>query len=137
MDHIFNYTHQFGKHYIDLTYVYTRDSYNYNYKSITGSDFSALGNTTLGYNGLAYATTQKISSFSNTKKNNIGYLGRINYNYNDKYHLTASVRRDGSSVFGADKKWGIFPSVGAAWTVSKESFMSDVKLINYLKIKAS
>ena len=66
----------------------------------TGSDFSDQGNTVLGADGLVYAKTQKITNIDKTKHNNIGYLGRISYNYNDTYHLSVSVRRDGSSVFG-------------------------------------
>ncbi len=136
MDNIVNYSRQLGKHFIDLTYVYTRDSYVYDYRKFTGKDFTELGNTELGYNGLTYAAIQQITNIDYTKKNNIGYLGRVNYNYDDKYHFTASVRRDGSSVFGADKKWGVFPSVGVAWTVTNEDFM-EVKEIDYLKVKAS
>lgn len=136
-DNIINYDHNFGKHHVAATFVYTRDSYKYYYKKMTGSDFSQLGNTELGYNGLSYAATQKIASINNTVRNNIGYLGRINYDYNDTYHLTASIRRDGSSVFGANKKWGYFPAVGVAWTASNEKFMKSISLINYLKLKFS
>ncbi len=136
-DNILTYKHAFGKHAVDLTAVYTRDSYDYKYKKMTGTDFSELGNTELGYNGLTYAATQEISSIDNTLKNNIGYLGRLIYSYDNKYHLTASVRRDGSSVFGEDNKWGIFPSVGIAWTASEENFMRNINPVNYLKLKVS
>jgi len=64
-------------------------------------------------------------------------FGRINYNYNDKYYLGASVRRDGSSRFGSDYRWGTFPSVSGAWTVSNEDFMNNVEAISYLKLKSS
>ncbi len=137
MDNIFNYTKQFGKHLVDLTYVYTRDSYQNRYKKMSAKDYSALGNTNLGYNGLAYATTTNVNTITSYKKNNIGFLGRLNYNYDSKYYITASIRRDGSSVFGADKKWGNFPAVGLAWTASNESFLKNNKTINYLKLKLS
>ena len=136
-DNILNWNHQFGKHFIDLTYVYTRDSKEYAYHKMTGSDFSSLGNTELGYNGLTYAAVQKITNIEKWTHNNIGYLGRISYNYDDTYHLSVSLRRDGSSVFGADNKWGYFPAVGAAWTASNEQFIKDLKAISYLKFKAS
>jgi TonB-linked SusC/RagA family outer membrane protein len=136
-DNILNYNRQFGKHFVDLTYVYTRDSYKYNYRRMEGSDFSALGNTALGYNGLTYAATQKITNIDLTEKNNVGYLGRINYNYNDTYHISVSVRRDGSSVFGVNNKWGNFPAAGLAWTVTNEEFMRKAPAISYLKLKAS
>ncbi len=136
-DNILNYTRQFGKHFIDLTYVYTRDSYEYDYRSFSGSDFAALGNTQLSYNGLNLGTTQQIDNLSYTLHTDVGYLGRASYNYDDTYHINVSVRRDGSSVFGANHKWGTFPAVGLAWTVSNEDFMEKVKAINYLKLKAS
>ncbi|WP_205461963.1 TonB-dependent receptor [Mangrovibacterium lignilyticum] len=136
-DNIINYKQAFGKHYINFTGVYTRDSYDYKYKRVDGSDFSDLGNTELGYNGLTYAKTQTINSFNNTLKTNIGYLARINYNYADKYHLTTSVRRDGSSVFGENSKWGTFYSLGLGWTVTNEGFMEDVDKVDYLKLKLS
>lgn len=64
------------------------------------------------------------------------YFGQLNYNFKQKYFLTASIRRDGSSRFIRDK-WGTFWSAGAGWVVSKENFMSDVKFNNFLKLKAS
>ena len=136
-DNILNWNHQFGDHYVDVTAVYTRDSYEYYYRCFTGSDFAALGNTNLGYDGLNYASTQEISSLSYTLKTDVGYLGRINYNYKDTYHVSFSIRRDGSSVFGEDHKWGTFPAVGLAWTVSNEKFMEKLPIVNYLKVKAS
>lgn len=136
-DNILNWNHQFGKHFIDLTYVYTRDSKEYAYHKMTGSDFSSLGNTELSYNGLTYAAVQKITNIDKWTHNNIGYLGRISYNYDDTYHLSVSLRRDGSSVFGAENKWGYFPAVGVAWTASNEQFIKDIKAISYLKFKAS
>ncbi len=136
-NNILNYKQAFGKHYVDFTGVYTRDSYDYKYKRVDGSDFSGLGNTELGYNGLAYAETQQINSFNNTLKTNVGYLARLNYNYDDTYHLTSSVRRDGASVFGEDSKWGTFYSLGVGWTVSNEEFMKDLEKVDYLKLKFS
>ncbi len=137
IDNIVNYSHQFGKHFVDLTYAYTRDSYRYDNRTMTGSDFSDLGNTNLGAYGLTYAGTQKISDISFTQKTDVGYLGRASYSYDDTYHLTVSVRRDGSSVFGANHKWGTFPAVGVAWTASNEEFIKQIKTISYLKFKFS
>ncbi len=137
MDHIVNFNRQFDQHFVDLTYVYTRDSKVYDYRRMDGENFAALGNTELGANGLVYATTHKISNIDRNKHNNIGYLGRISYNYADKYHFNASIRRDGSSVFGKDNKWGTFPSVGVAWTLSEETFMSNIESLDNLKLKVS
>jgi TonB-linked SusC/RagA family outer membrane protein len=63
------------------------------------------------------------------------YLGRIMYSYNDKYLLTATIRADGSSVFSEQNRWGYFPGVSAGWIVSKESFMQNQHIFDYLKIR--
>lgn len=71
------------------------------------------------------------------KKNMLSYFGRVNYKLFNKYLLTATLRSDGSSVLAKGNQWGYFPSVAAAWVVSQESFLSDVKLINNMKLRAS
>lgn len=63
------------------------------------------------------------------------YFGRVNYVYNDRYILFGSVRADGSSNFGPLKRWGYFPSASAAWRVSQEQFMKNIKVINDLKLR--
>jgi TonB-linked SusC/RagA family outer membrane protein len=65
------------------------------------------------------------------------YLARVNYSFKDKYLLSASVRRDGSSNFGANHKWGNFPSISAGWNIAEESFMKSITPVNSLKIRAS
>jgi TonB-dependent starch-binding outer membrane protein SusC len=65
------------------------------------------------------------------------YIGRLNYDYNDKYLLSASIRRDGFSGFAPGKKWGNFPSVSAGWRISEERFLRNSKLISELKIRGS
>lgn len=67
----------------------------------------------------------------------ISYLARLNYNYKGKYLLNAAIRTDGSSRFGANNRWGIFPSVGAGWVVSDEPFMQDIPVISFAKLRAS
>lgn len=67
----------------------------------------------------------------------ISYLARLNYNYKNKYYLTASIRADGSSRFGQDKKYGYFPSAALAWRISDENFLKDVGFLNDLKIRTS
>lgn len=71
--------------------------------------------------------------------NNVGisYFGRLMYNFSDKYILTASIRRDGSSVFGPANKFGNFPGVGLAWNVSNEEFMKGIPQVNDLKVRVS
>ena len=67
----------------------------------------------------------------------LSYYGRVNYSYDGRYLLTATLRRDGSSRFGKDYRWGTFPSVGLGWTVSQESFLKDSKVVSNLKLRAS
>lgn len=63
------------------------------------------------------------------------YFGRINYSFRDKYNLSGILRRDGSSAFPADQKWGTFYAVGASWVISDEEFMANVSLFDYLKLR--
>jgi TonB-linked outer membrane protein, SusC/RagA family len=147
-DNILSYKKSFGKHNVEGTLVATRDDMKYRITYITGSDFSANGNTSLGIWGLHKATTQKVDLYVNNKdindsqiggveKANIGYLARFTYNYDGKYYLTTSFRRDGASVFGANKKWGNFGAIGLGWKISEEKFMKSFEPLNSLKIKLS
>jgi TonB-linked SusC/RagA family outer membrane protein len=65
------------------------------------------------------------------------YFGRLFYSYRDRYLLTATIRRDGSSTFPREERWGSFPSVGLGWVISEESFFDNINFINFLKAKAS
>jgi len=67
----------------------------------------------------------------------ISDFGRFNYNFKNKYLLQASIRRDGSSVFGVNEQWGYFPSVGGAWRIAQEGFMENQKFFDDLKLRAS
>lgn len=136
LDNILNYKNTFGKHTIDLTAVATRDSKRIKDEKMTGSDFSANGNTILGANGLHYAKIQKLNN-NNTLRRNIGYFARVSYSFNDTYYITGSYRRDGASVFGSQNKWGNFGAVGAAWRISNESFMKSADFLDDLKLKLS
>jgi TonB-linked SusC/RagA family outer membrane protein len=71
------------------------------------------------------------------KKNMLSYFGRVNYKFLNKYLLTATLRADGSSVLSEGNQWGYFPSVAAAWVISKESFLASVDQINNLKLRLS
>jgi len=136
MDNILKYNKTFGKHTVDVTAVATRDKRVYKYKNTSASDFFDNGNTILGFDGMHYAKIQKIS-YSGDERSNIGYLGRVMYSFSDTYYLTASYRRDGASVFGSEKKWGDFASVGGAWRISNEKFLNGIESLNDLKLKLS
>jgi TonB-linked SusC/RagA family outer membrane protein len=74
---------------------------------------------------------------SSTKKTIEGYFGRLNYNFDNKYYISTSVRRDASSVFSTDARWGTFYSVGASWRIDQEDFMKNVSFVDRLKLRAS
>ena len=137
IDNILSYARGFGDHYVSASLVYTRDSAESTSDSMTGTGFNTAGNTLTGWYGLANADNKTITNATYTLHTDVGYLARAMYSYKDTYHLNASFRRDGSSVFGADKKWGNFPAVGAAWTISNEKFMKGIKWLNFLKLKVS
>ncbi|MCA0230003.1 MAG: TonB-dependent receptor [Bacteroidetes bacterium] len=67
----------------------------------------------------------------------LSYIARLQYNFNNRYFLTGTIRRDGMSRFGDNNKWGYFPSVSAGWLISDEAFMSNLKNINNLKLRVS
>ena len=94
----------------------------------------------LKWNQLTYAgTIDGISAVdSGTKETvrNISFYGRASYSFNSRYMLQASIRRDGSSVFASNKRWGTFPAVSAAWNITEESFMRDQKVFDQLKLRA-
>lgn len=128
-----NYLNNWGKHNLNVTGVYE-------YNNFTSGGFSA-GTKNIGIPffednnlGTGDAAQNSVSSGKEEYKL-ISFLGRVNYNYDNRYYLTASVRRDGSSKFGVNNRWGIFPAVNAAWRISKEAFLKNVSWINDLKIR--
>ena len=97
------------------------------YNNLALGNYSTVSGYKVDFGDLnAYQKTRLISDFA-----------RLNYNYDSKYLLQASIRRDGSSVFGENKKWGYFPSIGAAWRIDKESFMQSQSIFSDLKLRAS
>lgn len=81
------------------------------------------------------ATGRQLNSGPQQPRTLASMFGKVDYSYNDKYYLSATVRRDGSSVFGPKNRYGVFPSVSAAWRISTESFMSGLTWINDLKLR--
>lgn len=88
-------------------------------------------------NELAGATNPLAPSSYTSKEYLISYFARTEYNYDNKYYFSASFRRDGSSVFGANNKWGNFYSLGGSWKLEKEHFLKDVAWIDALKVRTS
>ncbi|MEO1436982.1 MAG: SusC/RagA family TonB-linked outer membrane protein, partial [Bacteroidota bacterium] len=81
----------------------------------------------------------QISEFEELQieRNKIGYFGRINYAYKDKYLVSASIRTDASSVFGVDSKWGTFPAISIGWNIAREAFLENSDMLSNLKFRMS
>lgn len=126
------YVGNWNKHSLTATAVWEATSSETRYMEITGKNLSA---EQVGYWDVKNAKTRDASnSYSNW--NLLSGVARVMYNYADKYMLTGTFRADGSSRF-TNQKWGYFPSIAAAWTVTKEKFMKDIKALSELKIRAS
>ena len=126
------YDKTFGKHAINVLLGQSVEKQN-NY----GIDAAATGWTYENLTTLNLAPTPTVASTVREGYANASFFGRVSYNYDEKYLFTASVRRDGSSRFGLNYKWGTFPSVSVGWKINKEDFMKHVDWISLLKVRAS
>ncbi|OOG77209.1 hypothetical protein B0E43_06345 [Algoriphagus sp. A40] len=127
-----SYNKSIGKHNFDAVLGYTVQQEAMEISRMTGTNFANDNIKTINAAGL-------ITSATSTKEEwaLISYLARVNYNYDDRYLLTATFRRDGSSRFGQDNRWGSFPSVSLGWRLSEENFLSDVDWLSELRLRTS
>jgi TonB-linked SusC/RagA family outer membrane protein len=136
MDINLSYKHDFGKSHLDATAVYEWQAQTYNGDFVQGRGFV---NDLASYNALQLGDISKvlqgdISSYKNDRRL-VSFLGRVNYSYDNTYLFTASFRRDGSTVFGINNKWGNFPSAAFAWRITQEDFMKDQHVFSNLKLR--
>lgn len=132
IENTLNYTFTLAdKHSFNALLGYTTQSHSFEHMKGEARGYANDKIETLNA-GTMYAMTSDESEYSM-----ISYLGRINYVYDNRYMLTTTLRSDGSSRFGSNKKWGTFPSVSVGWRISQEKFMQDVKQISDLKLRAS
>lgn len=130
-ENILTYTNTWGKHRLTATGVYSWQNYIYEDLSIDGKGFA---NDETGAWDISQASRETVDYGSDKYQNSlVSWTGRVSYAYNDRYLLTATARYDGSSRFGANNKWGFFPSVGLAWRASQEAFLIDNKYITNLR----
>lgn len=129
---IVNYTRQFGRH--NVSVMAGHENYNYNYNYVWGDRENMF--SYFGTNDLDGAVKVISNGSATTRYNTEGWFSRAMYNFDEKYFLSASYRRDASSRFHPDHRWGDFYSVGGAWTMNKEGWF-DVSWIDMLKLKAS
>lgn len=137
-----NYSAEIGKNHFKVLGGYSYSLYNYKRMYAQNYDFpfdTYLWNN-LGsglYNGGAAGQGQSAVASTQNGSTLISFFGRVNYDFNNRYILTASLRREGSSKFGANNKWGNFPAVSAAWRLSEEEFIkSSLPWVNELKLRA-
>ncbi len=128
------YSKSIGNHNFDILAGYTAQKYSGNLATISVSNFAddrisdIDAATVINEDG----TDGEINEWSM-----LSYLSRFNYNYNNKYMLSAAIRRDGSSRFGEDNRWGNFPSISAGWIVSEEEFFPESIPVSLFKVRGS
>lgn len=125
-----NYKRSIGDHNLDALVGYTAQKFRQDYGNIYGYGFANDKVQTLN------AATQFSPSFDVQEWSLVSFVSRLNYNYKGKYLLSASFRRDGSSRFAPNTKYGNFPALSAGWNVSDEPFMTNVPIISNLKLRA-
>lgn len=133
-DNTLSYNKQIGNHDISLLAGATIQKRNDEISTVNGSGYA---NDLLKNLQGATIITKPADGEINLSIRKIGYFGRITYAYDNKYLFNASIRRDGSSVFGIESKWGNFPSVSLGWNVHNEDFLSDSNVFSKLKFRAS
>ncbi len=133
VENILSYNKEFGKHSIFGTALY---SFEKNERTGNGENASNFPNDFLTWYASAQAVNS-IPSYSYYQTVLISQMLRVNYAYDSRYLLTLTGRRDGYSGFGAETKWGIFPSVALGWNLANENFFPLKDLFNELKLRAS
>lgn len=127
-----NYNKTFRNHTFDVLLNASNQDFKYDFNGVSSPQ---------RYANPQYQTIGGLRRFNDGQTNKDakaiqGYVGRISYNYLDKYYLDVSVRRDGSSEFAPEYRWGTFPAVSAAWRLSSEDFLQNSGVINDLKLRA-
>jgi len=132
VENTINYDLTFGDHSFNSLLGYTIQRYNSNNINLNASPYPNDLITTVN-------AAQAISSWGEAVNewSMISYLGRINYSFKERYLLTATFRSDGSSRFGSENRFALFPSIAGAWRISEESFFQEVSWIDNLKLRAS
>ncbi len=133
MELVLKFDKQFDKHNVNAMAGY---SYQYFWnEGITTAAYGFQSDEFKWYNLAAAKTIESLTSYAESNKL-ISFYGRVNYGYDNRYLFTATVRRDGSSRFGSDNKWGVFPSFAASWRITEEPFFHFDPVSN-LKLRAS
>ncbi|ACT91825.1 TonB-dependent receptor plug [Dyadobacter fermentans DSM 18053] len=134
-----------GNYYLDLNKHSVKLLGGYSFQYFTASGFNAKNenfpSNVLTYNNLGSGLwnlqegINNVGSYKNSSKL-IAFFGRLNYDFDQKYYLSASLRREGSSKFGYSNKWGYFPAASVAWRATQEQFLKNIPWLNELKVRA-
>jgi TonB-linked SusC/RagA family outer membrane protein len=130
---LLNYTKDFNSHHIDVLAGHESYDYEYNYLT-TQKKGLRIDNDNFEFEN--YNEINNTTSYTNTYRTE-GYIARVNYDYDNRYFLSASARRDGTSRFYKDVRWGNFYSVGAGWRIDREAFMENLTFVDMLKLRVS
>ncbi len=134
VENILSYAKDIKKHHFDITLLYASSRKKYHENKATGSKFI---NDELSWHNLGGGSTQTSGSYTDLYTT-VSQMGRLNYSYDSRYLFTFTVRRDGSSVFGSDNKYGTFPSIALGWNIANEKFMEKTQSwLNNLKLRLS
>lgn len=131
---LLNYARNWDKHNVEV--LAGHESYQYEYEYMSTS----MKTQTIPGDNFEYANFTEVNAMPDSYTNNYrveGYLSRLNYDYDQKYLFSASFRRDGSSRFQKDSRWGNFWSVGIGWSMDKENFMKNISWVDFLKLRTS
>lgn len=134
-EHTLNFDKEFGEHKINAVVGFSNQTNTNEILAGQKSGFVPDANGNYILTNLNQGQNAVVNSFI-FKSNLVGYLGRLNYSFRDRYLTSITFRRDGSSLFGPDYKWGNFPSVSVAWRLSREEFFN-VPSVNDLKLRVS
>lgn len=129
---LINFNKTFGKHTVDL--LAGHENYSYKYEYLYGMKLGEIATDIYEFEN--FVTVSSLSSYTSTYKKE-GYFVRANYDYDQKYYGSLSYRRDGSSRFSKDNRWGNFWSFGVSWRITQEDFMRDIEWVDNLKLRAS
>jgi TonB-linked SusC/RagA family outer membrane protein len=132
INNIVTYQRAFKGHRINATFLYSRENSRSESSTLTAQGFD---NPVLGYNNMALATVSTVGSAA-SEWNGLSTMGRVSYSYKDRYLVTGTVRKDGFSGFGPNRKFATFPSVSVGWVASEEAFFKNLKGV-YLKLRTS
>lgn len=127
-----SYGKTFGSHHFDVLVGYTVQRFRSDFTAISGSNFADDRIQTINAALVKNNPTQDVQEWSM-----MSYLGRVNYDFMGRYLFSASIRRDGSSRFGINNKWGNFPAASIGWLVNEENFLKKADWLSLLKIRAS